>query len=119
MFSAGLVATLPTANGVGLESFMRQVVERSGEHATFSPRLGLESEPWPNWLVLRGGTYLEPTRFETSSARLHATAGIDIHLPVFWSVFGLFREDTTFRLSGAADQAPRYFGWSVSLGLWH
>jgi len=118
LVSAALKVTLATENGVGIESFLRQVVERSGQHASFSPRLGLESEPWPGWVILRGGTYAEPTRFETSTARLHGTAGLDVHIPVLWNMFGLLDDDTTFRVGGAIDGAERYFGWTFSLGIW-
>lgn len=119
LLSAGLQVTLPTRDGLGVESFMRQVVERSGRSVSLSPRLGVEGEPIPNYLILRGGTYLEPTRFAASSPRLHGTAGLDVHIPVPWSVFGLFRDDTTFRVGGAVDSAARYFGWTVSAGVWH
>ncbi len=119
LLSAALKLTLPVANGVGVESFLRQEVERSGEKAVYSPRLGLEGEPIANYLILRAGTYLEPTRFQSGSPRLHWTAGSDVHIPVKWSVFGLFDDDTTFRIGGAVDQAPRYFGWSATLGFWN
>ncbi len=116
---AGAVkVTLPAKNGVGIESFFSQNVERSGEKTTISPRFGVESEPIPGWFVVRGGTYLEPTRFSTSNERLHGTAGLDIHIPILWNMFGLLDEDTTFRVGGAVDGAERYFGWSVSLGIW-
>jgi hypothetical protein len=116
---AGAVkVTLPAENGVGIESFFSQNVERSGQKTTVSPRVGVESEPIPGWFVVRGGGYIEPTRFSTSRERLHGTAGIDIHIPVLWSVFGLLDEDTTFRVGGAVDGAERYFGWTVSLGIW-
>ncbi len=119
LISAALKVTLPLANAVGVESFLRQEVERSGEIISYSPRLGLEGEPIANYLILRAGTYLEPTRFRNGEARLHWTAGTDVHIPVEWSVFGLFDEDTTFRIGGAVDQAERYFGWSATLGFWH
>jgi hypothetical protein len=119
LVSAALKVTLPVEDGIGVESFLLQRVERSGQSTSYSPRLGVEGEPWPRWLVLRGGTYLEPTRFENSSARLHATAGFDLHLPLEWSLFGLLDDDTTFRIGGAADAAERYFGWTASFGVWH
>jgi hypothetical protein len=118
LVSAALKVTLATENGLGMESFLRQVVERSGQRASFSPRLGLESEPWPGWVIVRGGTYVEPTRFEASTARLHGTAGLDIHIPLLWNMFGLLDDDTTFRVGGAVDGAARYFGWTFSLGIW-
>jgi hypothetical protein len=105
-------------NGVGVESFFSQAVERSGRRTSWSPRLGVEGEPLADGLLLRAGTYLEPTRFDTSSPRLHSTAGFDVHVPVAWSAFGLFDDDTTFRVGGALDSAERYFAWTASLGIW-
>lgn len=125
LVSAAVKITLPVKNGVGLESFIEQRVERSGSSLSFSPRLGVEGEAIPGYLVLRAGTYYEPTRFEPSPAkghvphpRVHGTGGLDVRIPLAWSVFGLFDDDTTFRVGGAVDAAARYFGWSVSAGLW-
>jgi hypothetical protein len=118
LLSSALKITLPTKNGVGTESFLKQEVERSGTKVSISPRVGLETEPIIDWLVVRGGGYYEPSRFEHSSARLHGTAGADLHIPLVWSVFGLFDRDTSFRIGGAVDGAARYFGWSVSAGVW-
>jgi len=120
LISADVKITGPTRDGVGEESFLRQVVERSGETTTFSPRLGVEGEAWPGYLVLRAGTYYEPTRFRNanSAPRVHGTGGIDIRIPIAWSVFGLLDDDTTFRVGGAVDGAARYFGWSVTAGIW-
>jgi hypothetical protein len=84
------------------------------ETSLFSARLDAATIPD----ALRAGTYLEPTRFDTSSPRPHATAGFDVHVPVAWSLFGLFDDDTTFRVGGALDSAERYFAWTASLGIW-
>lgn len=118
LIAAALTVTGSTTNGVGVESFFSQAVERSGRRTSWSPRLGVEGEPLADGLLLRAGTYLEPTRFNTSSPRPHATAGFDVHVPVAWSVFGLFDDDTTFRVGGALDSAARYFAWTASLGIW-
>jgi len=118
LISAAMRMTTITTNGVGLESFIRQEVERSGEKITVTPHLGVEGEAIPGYLVLRGGSYYEPTRFRTGSARLHGTFGLDVHIPLEWGIFGLLDDDTTFRVGGAIDGAPRYFGWGVSAGLW-
>lgn len=118
LIAAALTVTGPTKNGVGVESFFSQAVERSGRRTSWSPRLGVEGEPLADGLLLRAGTYLEPTRFDTSSPRAHATAGFDVHVPVAWSAFGLFDDDTTFRVGGALDSAERYFAWTASLGIW-
>jgi hypothetical protein len=119
LISAALKLTTITTNGVGLESFLRQRVARSGENVSFSPRLGVEAEAVPGWLVLRGGSYYEPTRFRAPAGpRVHGTGGFDVRIPIEWSVFGLFDDDNTFRVGGAIDVTARYFGWGVSAGIW-
>jgi hypothetical protein len=105
-------------DAVGVESFLQRVVARSGERLVYSPRLGLETEVIPHWLKLRGGTYSEPTRFAASSPRVHGTVGFD--LKVFpWSAFGLYEEDTEWRITTSLDAAARYLGWGIGVGVWH
>ena len=118
LISAQLVVKGPTEDAVGVESFVERRVNRSGENTTLSPHLGFESEVLPLWTKLRVGGYLEPSRFASGKARPHGTFGFDQKL-VDWTVFGLFEEDTAWRVSGAIDYAPRYLNWSVSLGVWH
>lgn len=118
LVSMSLLVTGQTKDAVGVESFLQRVVARSGERLGLSPRLGIETEFVPNWVRARLGTYGEPTRFVTSSNRLHGTAGFDVKL-FPWSVFGLFADGTHWRLSAAVDAAPRYLGWGVSIGVWH
>jgi hypothetical protein len=118
--SASLVIVGPVDSGVGVESFLQRRVNRSGAHGSLSPRFGLESEVVPHYLKVRGGTYLEPTRFSTPEAapRLHGTFGLDARL-FPWSVFGLVSAGTCWRAGAVIDAAPRYLGWGVSLGVWH
>jgi hypothetical protein len=120
LVSTSLLVTGPVENGVGVESFLEGSVQRSGRRTTYSPRLGIESEVVPAWLTLRAGTYGEPTRFENEEAspRLHGTTGFDLKL-FPWTVFGLFEDGTSWRLSAALDAAQRYFSWGVSIGVWH
>jgi hypothetical protein len=115
--SVSALVTGPVTNAVGLDSMLSQKVNRSGENAVVTLRGGAEAEVIPNWLVARVGSYLEPTRYATSSPRLHGTGGLAVRT-IRWSVFGLFDEDTVFRLSGAVDVARDYFGWSVGVGFW-
>jgi len=118
LLAISLVLTGSINDAVGIESFLQRVVARSGEKLVYSPRLGLETEVVPGWLKLRAGTYGEPTRFASSSARVHGTLGFDAK--VFpWSAFGLFEEDTQWRLTTSLDAAARYLGWGVSVGVWH
>jgi hypothetical protein len=108
----------PVQNAVGLESMLAQRVDRSGELAVVSLRAGVEAEVLPRWLVLRGGSYLEPTRFRESEPRVHGVTGLDVR--VFRSSFwGLFDDGTLFRVSGAVDVARDYFGWSIGAGVFH
>lgn len=117
--SAAMLVTGPVEDAVGVESMISQTVNRSGQRAVVSPRLGIESGVFPNYLKLRAGTYLEPTRFEgTSSARLHATAGFDLKLLV-WNVFGLWPDDYMWRLGVGVDVAERYSTWGLTLAGWY
>ena len=120
LLSASVLITGPVRNAVGVESFLQRRVNRSGEQVSLSPRLGVESEVIPHWLRLRGGSYLEPTRFQTSSAaaRLHGTFGLDVRL-FPWTVFGLFEEGTSWRAGGVVDGSQRYLGWGATIGVWH
>ena len=102
---------------VGVSSMLAQVVDRSGERATVGMRAGAETEVVPNRLQLRVGAYLEPTRFRESTPRLHGTTGFEVRV-LEWSAFGLFPEDTAFRISGAVDGSRDYFGWSLGVGTW-
>ncbi|MBI3207150.1 MAG: hypothetical protein HYZ29_36775 [Myxococcales bacterium] len=119
LVSSSLAVTGPVRNSVGIESFIERRVERSGRKATYTPRLGIESEVVPRWLRLRAGTYGEPTRFESQGARarLHGTLGFDQKL-FPWTVFGIFDDDTEWKLSAALDGARHYLGWGVSVGIW-
>jgi hypothetical protein len=118
LISGGLVISGKSEEAVGVDSFLTQQINRSGARVVYSPRLGLESEVWPNLLKLRSGAYLEPTRFETSSPRWHGTFGADIRL-FRSSIFGLWPEDYLWRLSLATDASERYLVFGVSLGGWY
>jgi hypothetical protein len=97
---------------------LSQTVERSGEHTVVTVRAGVESELIPTWLVVRGGSYYEPSRFRDGHARVHGTGGFDVRL-LRSTIFGLFPDDTLFRVSGAVDVARDYFGWSLGAGVLH
>jgi hypothetical protein len=105
-------------NGVGVESFLFQTVQRSGEKVTVSPRLGFETEVWPTRMKLRAGTYLEPTRFAASTPRAHGTFGFDINL-FKWNVFGLWPDDYRWQISVALDLARAYGSFSFGIGGWY
>jgi hypothetical protein len=124
LVSTSLLVTGGVDDAVGVESFLAREVQRSGRRTTYSPRLGVESEPVAHWLRVRAGSYWEPTRFarrpdgNANTGRLHATFGFDAKL-FPWTVLGLFEDGTEWRASAAIDSADKYFGWSVSIGVWH
>lgn len=107
-------------NAVGIESMLDRTVQRSGERLSVSPHLGVETELWPNWLKVRGGLYVEPSRFESNQkgSRLHATFGLD--QKVFgWDVFGAWPPDAEWRVGGSIDASRSYLSWGISIGMWH
>jgi hypothetical protein len=112
-----LLVTGTSTNAVSLEGFANQELLTVGQSISLSPRIGIESEPIPNWLNARVGSYLEPSRFATGTARQHFTAGADIKLFPFspWGIFG----DRVWRLTIVADLAPRYQNYGIGLGAWH
>jgi hypothetical protein len=118
LVTTSLLVTGSASDAVGVESFLAQRVNRSGQSVSLTPRVGVETELVPGWVQARAGSYYEPSRFSQPSARLHGTLGFDVKF-LCWSVFGLFDDWTTWRLGGVIDGARDYFGWSVSVGIWH
>jgi hypothetical protein len=118
LLSASLLISGRVQDAVGLESFLDQIVNRSGADVVFSPRLGAEAEIWENRLKGRSGVYLEPTRFETSSPRVHMTLGADLRL-FRWNVFGLWPDDYMWQIGGSVDIARQYLTWGVSIAGWY
>lgn len=120
LLTASLEVLGPVNDAVGIEAFLERRVQRSGRRPSLSPRFGVETEPIPNFLKLRAGTYLEPTRFDDNpdGSRLHATLGLDQRL-LEWNVFGAFPDRSVFRVSGSIDVARDYFSWGAGVGVWH
>lgn len=118
LLSTSVLVSGRVRDAVGVESFLDQVVNRSGGAVVYSPRFGAESEIWENRLKARAGAYLEPTRFATSDARLHGTFGMDLRL-FRWNVFGLWPDDFMWQLGGSVDVAHRYLTWGVSVAGWY
>lgn len=118
LLSTSLLISGRVRDAVGVESFLDQVVNRSGASVVFSPRVGAEAEIWENRLKTRGGAYLEPTRFVTSDPRAHLTMGMDLRL-LRWSVFGLWPDDFMWQIGGSLDVSRRYLTWGLSLGGWY
>jgi hypothetical protein len=105
-------------NGVGIESFLAQTVQRSGEKVTVTPRIGVESEVWPTHLKVRAGCYYEATRFRETSARVHGTLGLDVRL-FNWDVFRIWPEDYLWQLTSAVDISRDYQAFSLGIGGWY
>ena len=113
----GLLVTGNATNAVGISDFLAQRLIHSGENIVVSPRLALETEVVPNWLMVRGGTYLEPARYADAFSREHFTLGVDVRLFKF-NPWGLLGEDP-WRIRLAADLSARYFNYGISLGKYH
>jgi hypothetical protein len=117
LLSADALLIGTTYQGVGFESFLSQVRQVSGKNPSIGVRMGAEGEPIQNRLKLRVGSYLEPSRFTATSARLHGTMGFDLRL-FAWNVFGLV-DEFDLRLTAALDLAERYRNFGFSVGIWH
>jgi len=119
---ASVLMTGTSQNAVSVEGFFDQAALPVGQSVTYTPRLGLEGEPLENRMLLRTGTYIEPSRYTTSpyaggTARQHFTFGADIHLfPLtFWGLL----PDADWKLGLVVDLAARYQNVGFGIGNWH
>lgn len=117
LISTELFAIGPTDDGVGLESFLSQRRQTSGEYVSFGARVGVEGEPIAGYVKMRAGSYLEPSRFAGVGYRVHGTLGTEIRL-FSWDLFGLV-DEFTVRLGASADVAERYLNVGFGFGMWH
>ena len=99
------------AGATGLEGLLAQELDVAGQSATLSVRGGVESEVWSDRMILRTGAYLEPSRFDGGSARVHHTLGAEVRLFPLWR--WQIRAATTF------DYARDYRNLLVGIGFWH
>lgn len=106
-----------TDNGVGVESFLNGVRQTSGDRISVGVRFGAELEPIAHWLKVRGGSYLEPSRYPGGRYRAHGTFGFDVRL-FTWDLFGLM-DPFTLRTGATLDAAQRYTSFGINLGFWH
>lgn len=116
--SASMLVAAAVHDAVGVESLASQTVNRSGERPVTSVHFGAEAGVFPKLLKVRAGSYIEPTRFDGSSPRVHGTVGFDVKL-VPWDVFGLWPQDYVWRLGLGGDFAERYATWSFMIGGWY
>jgi hypothetical protein len=114
---ASVLFTGPSDNAVSVEGFLDQRRELVGSHVSVTPRFGLEGEPLRDRMLLRAGTYVEPSRYDIGTLRQHVTFGADIRLfPLdFW---GLLPE-ANWKLGIMIDLAPRYANGGIGIGNWH
>lgn len=110
LLSSDLILYGKTQNGHGIDAFLNQVPERSGEKISVGVRFGVESEIWPDRVKVRAGTYLEPSRFARTYYRPHGTTGFDVRLFDIWR--------WSVRGTATIDLAPRYFNYGIAFGLW-
>ncbi|HEX5063152.1 MAG TPA: hypothetical protein VFV99_27440, partial [Kofleriaceae bacterium] len=113
--AADVIVTGSSDNAFGLERFGQHELQRSGRHASFGVRGGVEYEWLPGRLRLRSGSYWEPGRFVGVGGRLHVTFGIEVRVFQFW-FWGTYRRG---RISLTADAAERYRNGGLSVGFWH
>jgi hypothetical protein len=109
LFAADLILTGPAPNATGTQAFLQGEVQQSGQHASLSPRLGVESELWEDLITLRGGAYYEPSRFDNNPGRVHLTGGGDLHVAFGWD----------WKISAVLDIADRYSNFGLGVGFWH
>lgn len=118
-----LVASGPVERGVSLERFLAQsqpgetasgVIGSAGGETNFSPRFGVEAEPIEGRLVVRAGSYYEPSRF-AAVGRQHFTFGALLNL-FTTDLFGLLPE-LSYGVEASVDLAPRYQSLSATVTL--
>ncbi len=114
---ASVLLTGPSNNAVSIDGFLDQRVETVGRTVSATPRVGLESEPLPDRMLLRVGTYVEPTRYESGQPRQHFTFGGDVRLfPLdFWGLL----PQANWKIGVVIDLAPRYTNYGLAIGNWH
>ncbi len=119
LVTADLVLTGATDEGIGVQGWLEQEVDRAGRAWTLSARAGAEGEVIPDWLILRAGSYFEPSRFEGRLGRLHGTAGFDVKVPLPLERLGVdVGMETDLQLTGVADVADGYWNMAIGFGLW-
>jgi hypothetical protein len=114
---ASVLLSGASPNAVSLQGFLDQEVETVGRKLTVTPRIGIEGEPLRDWLTVRVGTYVEPSRYAEGTPRQHFTFGGDLRLfPVtFWGLLPA----AVWKVAFMVDVAPRYENYGIGIGNWH
>lgn len=126
LLTAEILVTGAVDQGVSIQTFLGQNEPSrdpspggpgsSGATVSFSPRFGVETEPIPDLVHTRFGTYYEPSRFGDRVGRQHFTFGADLKLfRTTW--FGLVPE-VIYKIQATADMSPRYQSVSLGAGVW-
>jgi hypothetical protein len=114
---ASLLISGASSDAVSLQGFLDKQVETVGQKVTVTPRFGIEGEPLRDWLTVRVGTYVEPSRYADGTPRQHFTFGGDVRLlPLdFWGLL----PRAVWKLAFMVDLAPRYQNYGIGIGNWH
>ena len=127
LLTAELLVTGAVDQGVSIQTFLGQnEIHRdptsggagsSGASVSFSPRFGVETEPVPDLVHTRFGTYYEPSRFGDRVGRQHFTFGADLKL--FHTTYWGLVPEVIYKIQATADMSPRYQSVSLGAGVWH
>ena len=115
---ASLLFTGGEPNAVSITGFIDQQRIPYGSRFSVSPRIGVEAEMIKNWLMVRAGSYLEPSLFEDVPYRAHFTGRPGSSSSSCSTPSGSSESDP-WRIRLAADGAARYFNTSFSLGKYY
>jgi len=112
LVTADLVLVGRSSDAIGLESWIDpdSAGQPVGKSIGVSPRLGFETEFWPDRMRGRAGAYFEPARFAGVGGRVHGTFGVEVRL---------FRVWWHWKAALAVDLAKRYNNTVFSVGFWH
>jgi hypothetical protein len=109
LVAADLVVTAPTHNSLDPAGYLKNKRIKVGSDASWSLRVGAESEIIPDRLVVRGGSYYEPCRRLDCKGKWHATGGMELHI----------RALLDLRLGVVVDVASDYQNAGLGVGIWH
>lgn len=109
LLAADVVLFGAVPGAISAQSYLVAQPLSAGRTVSAGLRVGGESEIWANRLALRAGTYYEPSRYDRQFGRLHATAGFDLRVTVWWD----------WKISYCVDLASGYNNSALGFGFWH